>query len=60
MIFGTLPAAGMNFIHVTEHEAWQPAFENSSDSLVTLVRRYAPNVTLIANGSLRWLPVRIW
>lgn len=51
-IFGTLADAGANFIHVTEHEAWQPAFEGSKDSLVTLARRYAPKVTLIANGGL--------
>ncbi|CAM2157240.1 NADH:flavin oxidoreductase [Pararobbsia alpina] len=51
-IFGTLADAGANFIHVTEYEAWQPAFEGSKDSLVTLARRYAPNVTLIANGGL--------
>jgi 2,4-dienoyl-CoA reductase-like NADH-dependent reductase (Old Yellow Enzyme family) len=52
IIFGTLAAAGANFIHVTEHEAWQPAFEGTQDSLVTLARRYAPNVTIIANGGL--------
>ncbi|MFC0400158.1 NADH:flavin oxidoreductase [Paraburkholderia rhizosphaerae] len=52
IIFGTLAAAGANFIHVTEHEAWQPAFDGTQDSLVTLARRYAPNVTIIANGSL--------
>ncbi|GAB7521486.1 NADH:flavin oxidoreductase [Paraburkholderia sp. 2C] len=52
IIFGTLAAAGANFIHVTEYEAWRPAFEGMHDSLVTLARRYAPNVTIIANGSL--------
>jgi 2,4-dienoyl-CoA reductase-like NADH-dependent reductase (Old Yellow Enzyme family) len=52
IIFGTLADAGANFIHVTEYEAWQPAFEGTRDSLVTLARRYAPNVTIIANGSL--------
>jgi 2,4-dienoyl-CoA reductase-like NADH-dependent reductase (Old Yellow Enzyme family) len=51
-IFGTLADAGVNFIHVTEREAWQPAFEGTHDSLVTLAHRYAPNVTIIANGSL--------
>jgi 2,4-dienoyl-CoA reductase-like NADH-dependent reductase (Old Yellow Enzyme family) len=52
VIFGTLEAAGVDFIHVTEFEAWQPAFEGTRDSLVALARRYAPNVTIIANGSL--------
>jgi len=52
IIFGTLAATGVNFIHVTEHEAWKPAFDDPSDSLVKLARRYAPNVTIIANGGL--------
>jgi 2,4-dienoyl-CoA reductase-like NADH-dependent reductase (Old Yellow Enzyme family) len=52
VIFGTLADAGADFIHVTEHEAWQPAFEGSRDSLVALARRYAPNQTIIANGGL--------
>jgi 2,4-dienoyl-CoA reductase-like NADH-dependent reductase (Old Yellow Enzyme family) len=52
VIFGTLAAAGADFIHVTEHEAWQPAFEEAPDSLVALARRYAPKVMLIANGGL--------
>jgi 2,4-dienoyl-CoA reductase-like NADH-dependent reductase (Old Yellow Enzyme family) len=52
VIFGTLAGTGVDFIHVTEHEAWQPAFEGTRDSLITLARRYAPNVTIIANGGL--------
>jgi 2,4-dienoyl-CoA reductase-like NADH-dependent reductase (Old Yellow Enzyme family) len=52
VIFGTLAAAGADFIHVTEFEAWQPAFENGKDSLVALARRYAPALTIIVNGSL--------
>jgi len=52
VIFGALAEAGADFIHVTEFEAWQPAFEGGSDSLATLARRHAPGVTLIANGSL--------
>ncbi|MET0982864.1 MAG: NADH:flavin oxidoreductase [Telluria sp.] len=51
-IFGALAAAGADFIHVTEFEAWQPAFEGGSDSLVALARRYAPAIPVIANGSL--------
>ncbi|AUT71433.1 MULTISPECIES: NADH:flavin oxidoreductase [Paraburkholderia] len=52
VIFGTLAAAGADFIHVTEHEAWQPAFEGETDSLIALARRYAPDVTILANGNL--------
>ncbi|MFZ6646095.1 NADH:flavin oxidoreductase [Undibacterium sp. TJN25] len=52
VIFGTLAASGVDFIHITEFEAWQPAFDGTKDSLVALARRFAPNVTLIANGSL--------
>ena len=51
-IFGALAAAGVDFIHLTEFEAWRPAFEGGSDSLVALARRYAPGITIIANGSL--------
>lgn len=28
--FGALADAGANFIHVTEHEAWKPAFEGTN------------------------------
>lgn len=52
VIFTALADAGADFIHVTEFEAWQPAFSGGRDSLLALARRYAPNVTLIANGSL--------
>lgn len=52
VIFSSLAEAGADFIHVTEHEAWQPAFADGRDSLVALARRYAPGVRLIANGSL--------
>lgn len=52
VIFGALADAGADFIHVTEFEAWKPAFAGGADSLVTLARRHAPGVTVIANGSL--------
>ena len=51
-IFGALARAGADFIHVTEFEAWQPAFAGGGDSLVALARRHAPGVPLIANGGL--------
>jgi 2,4-dienoyl-CoA reductase-like NADH-dependent reductase (Old Yellow Enzyme family) len=52
VIFGTLKRAGAEFIHVTEFEAWKPAFDGGKESLISLARRYAPGVTIIANGSL--------
>lgn len=52
VIFGSLADAGVNFIHVTEFEAWKPAFRQGDTSLVTLARRYAPSVSVIANGGL--------
>lgn len=37
---------------MTEFEAWRPAFEGGEISLVSLARRHAPRLFLIANGSL--------
>lgn len=51
-IFGALQEAGVDFIHITEHRAWEPAFPGGQDSLVKLAHRYAPNTMLIANGKL--------
>ena len=52
IIFSALADAGVDFIHVTEHEAWQPAFEGGQDSLITLARKFAPGITIIGNGGL--------
>lgn len=52
VIFGALADAGVDFIHVTEHRAWQPAFVEGGESLVKLARRYAPEQVIIANGGL--------
>ncbi|MFJ4142928.1 tRNA-dihydrouridine synthase [Pseudomonas sp. NPDC089734] len=52
IIFGALADAGVDFIHVTEHKAWQPAFSPGNTSLIELARRYAPAIPLIANGGL--------
>jgi 2,4-dienoyl-CoA reductase-like NADH-dependent reductase (Old Yellow Enzyme family) len=52
VIFGTLADAGIDFLHVTEFEAWRPAFDGTRDSLVTLARRHASHVTISANGGL--------
>lgn len=53
VVFGTLADAGVDYIHVTEQEAWKPAFDGRQDSLVTFARRYAPKLALIANGGLQ-------
>jgi len=51
-IFGSLADAGIDFMHVTEYEAWKPAFNTSESSLIRLARRYASKVPLVANGGL--------
>lgn len=51
-IFGALAGAGVDYIHVTEFEAWRPAFGDGGPSLVSLARLNAPGATIIANGSL--------
>ena len=50
--FTLLAESGIDFLHLTEFEAWKPAFEGNPLSLVALARKYAPNLTIIANGSL--------
>ncbi len=52
VIFGSLVDAGVSYIHITEYEAWKPAFGATGISLAALARKYAPGVTVIANGSL--------
>jgi len=52
VIFGSLADAGVDFLHVTEFEAWRPAFAEGKASLASLAKRFAPNVPLVVNGSL--------
>lgn len=52
VIFGSLKDAGVDFIHVTEHQALKPAFTDTGASLVALARRFAPGTLIIANGGL--------
>jgi 2,4-dienoyl-CoA reductase-like NADH-dependent reductase (Old Yellow Enzyme family) len=52
IIFGSLADAGADFIHVTEFEAWKPAFTPGGPSLMHLAKRYAPKAVIFANGSL--------
>jgi len=52
IIFGSLADAGADFIHVTEFEAWKPAFPSGGPSLMHLAKRDAPKAAIFANGSL--------
>ncbi|HYQ50680.1 MAG TPA: NADH:flavin oxidoreductase [Pseudomonas sp.] len=52
VVFGMLGDLALDFVHVTEFEAWQPAFDKGQASLVALASRFAPQVTIIANGGL--------
>ena len=52
IIFASLADAGADFIHVTEFEAWKPAFTPEGPSLMHLAKRYAPKAAIFANGSL--------
>jgi 2,4-dienoyl-CoA reductase-like NADH-dependent reductase (Old Yellow Enzyme family) len=52
IIFGSLADVGADFIHVTEFEAWKPAFTPSGPSLMHLAKRYAPKAAILANGGL--------
>jgi 2,4-dienoyl-CoA reductase-like NADH-dependent reductase (Old Yellow Enzyme family) len=64
IIFGQLGHADLDFIHITEYEAWQPAFpkdeetigtnsglDNGDLSLAALAKKYG-EVYVIANGHL--------
>ncbi|MCF6800181.1 NADH:flavin oxidoreductase [Priestia megaterium] len=59
IIFGQLGQAGLDFIHVTEFEAWQPAFSEGEGTnatgtgatLAALAKKYS-KLPVIANGSL--------
>lgn len=51
IIFGRLGESGLDYIHVTEYEAWQSAFDSSTASLVSLAKKYA-RIPVIANGHL--------
>jgi len=52
IIFGSLADVGADFVHVTEFEAWKPAFTAEGPTLMQLAKRYAPNAAILANGSL--------
>ena len=52
IIFGGLADAGADFIHVTEYEAWKPAFNPEGRSLMRLAKHHAPRAAIFANGGL--------
>lgn len=51
IIFSTLGATGIDFIHTTEYRAAEPAFEDGGESLASLAKQHS-GVTVIANGNL--------
>lgn len=51
-VFGALAHSGIDYLHVTEFEAWRPAFGDAGPSLLQLARRHAPGLAIVANGSL--------
>lgn len=56
IIFEALGQAGLNYIHVTEYRAWEPAFQESDrnindKSLVALAKEYG-KIPVLANGQL--------
>lgn len=51
-VFGALADAGLDYIHVTEFEAWRPAFGEGGKTLARLARDSAPQLAIIANGGL--------
>lgn len=51
IIFETLGATGIDFIHTTEYRAAAPAFEGGVESLAALAKQHS-GVTVIANGNL--------
>jgi 2,4-dienoyl-CoA reductase-like NADH-dependent reductase (Old Yellow Enzyme family) len=51
IIFSSLSQAGTDFIHVTEYDALNPAFEENGPTLAALAKQYG-KVPVIANGKL--------
>lgn len=51
-VFAAVAASGVDYLHVTEHHACQPAFADDGATLVQLARRAAPGLPIMANGGL--------
>lgn len=53
IVVSTLANVGLDYIHITEFQAWRPAFGDDGPSLVSLARKSAPGLTIMANGGLQ-------
>lgn len=51
-VFSLLAESGIDYLHLTEYDALQPAFPGNTLSLVQIAREVAPSLTIVANGSL--------
>ncbi|MFI7741644.1 oxidoreductase [Kocuria rhizosphaericola] len=51
VIFSTLAATGIDFLHTTEYKAYAPAFGEDGEPLAALAKRYS-GLPVIANGHL--------
>lgn len=51
-VFSLLAGSGIDYLHLTEYDALQPAFCDSPRSLVQIAREAAPQLTVVANGGL--------
>ncbi|MFJ9496455.1 NADH:flavin oxidoreductase [Brevibacillus centrosporus] len=51
IIFSSLSRVGLDYIHVTEYDATQPAFEGTDHTLAALAKKFS-KVPVIANGHL--------
>ena len=51
IIFGQLGKAKLDYIHISEYQAWMPAFDSSEASLASLAKKYG-GIPVIANGHL--------
>jgi 2,4-dienoyl-CoA reductase-like NADH-dependent reductase (Old Yellow Enzyme family) len=52
VIFGRLNDCDLDYVHVTEFEAWRSAFASADTYLAAFARRFAPRLAVIANGQL--------
>ncbi|MBT2551022.1 tRNA-dihydrouridine synthase [Arthrobacter sp. ISL-65] len=51
VIFASLGATGIDFVHTTEYRATEPAFRDAEETLAALAKQYS-GVPVIANGKL--------
>jgi 2,4-dienoyl-CoA reductase-like NADH-dependent reductase (Old Yellow Enzyme family) len=51
IIFEALGSTGIDFIHTAEYRAYEPAFNDSAESLASLAKRHS-GLAVIANGNL--------